>query len=94
MTTRAKSPVAMHRARKARAGFVRVEVTVRKADAALVRRVATALTDPAREAEARLRLRQDFASRTGRSLKALLASAPLEGIDLDRPRDPGRDVEL
>ena len=26
-------------------------------------------------------------------LKALLASAPLEGIDLDRSRAPGRDVE-
>jgi hypothetical protein len=28
------------------------------------------------------------------SLKALLASAPLEGIDLDRRHDFGRDVDL
>jgi hypothetical protein len=27
------------------------------------------------------------------SLKALLASAPLDGIDLDRSRDVGRDVD-
>jgi hypothetical protein len=29
-----------------------------------------------------------------RSLKNLIESAPLEGIDLDRPRDMGRAVEL
>lgn len=28
------------------------------------------------------------------SRKELLASAPLEGIDLERPRDLGRDVDL
>ena len=27
-------------------------------------------------------------------LKALLAAAPLEGIDIDRSRDPGREVEF
>jgi len=29
-----------------------------------------------------------------RSLKALLAAAPLESIDLDRSPDPGREVAL
>ena len=28
------------------------------------------------------------------SAKELLASAPLEGVDLERPRDFGREVEL
>jgi hypothetical protein len=28
------------------------------------------------------------------SLKALLAAAPLDGIDLDRDRDLGREVDL
>jgi hypothetical protein len=28
------------------------------------------------------------------SLKALLASAPLDGIDLDRSHDLGREVDL
>lgn len=94
MTGRAKSPVARHRARRARQGLVRVEVNVRKEDASLVRLVASALSDPARQAEARALLRQRFAAPSHASLKALLASAPLDGIALDRSRDPGRDVDL
>jgi hypothetical protein len=91
---KSKSPVAIHRARKARQGFVRVEVNVRKEDASLLRRVASALSDPSRQAEARKLLRQRFAEPPKVSLKALLVSAPLEGIDLDRSRDVGRDVDL
>src|SRR5579871_4925033 len=51
MANKAKSSVAMHRARKVRQGFVRVEVNVRKEDASLVRRVASALSDPSRQVE-------------------------------------------
>ncbi len=94
MSNRSKSSLAAHRARMARQGFVRVEVSVRKEDAGLVRGVAAALSDPARQAEARRVLRQRFADQSKGGLKALLASAPLEGIDLDRRHDPGRDVEL
>ncbi|MDE2488330.1 MAG: hypothetical protein KGO51_13130 [Alphaproteobacteria bacterium] len=94
MASKPKSSVAMHRARKAGQGFVRVEISVRKEDAGLVRRVASALSDPSRQAEARKLLRQRFAEPPKASLKALLASAPLDGIDLDRDRDLGRDVEL
>lgn len=89
-----RSSVASHRARRARAGFVRVEISVRKEDAALVRHMAAALTDPARQADARALLRQRFSAPTKLSLKELLATAPLEGIDLDRARDLGRDVNL
>jgi hypothetical protein len=56
--------------------------------------VASALSDPSRQAEARLLLRQRFAKPPKVSLKALLAAAPLDGIDLDRSRDPGRDIDL
>jgi hypothetical protein len=94
MTSKTKSAVAIHRARKARQGFVRVEVNVRKEDASLVRRVASALSDPSRQGQARKLLRQGFAEPPNVSLKALLASAPLDGIDLDRGRDLGRDVDL
>ena len=94
MTGKARSSVAIHRARKMRQGFVRVEVNVRKEDASLIRRVASALSDPSRQAEARKLLRQRFAELPKMSLKALLASAPLDGIDLDRHRDLGRDVDL
>ena len=94
MASKPKSPVAIHRARKERQGFVRVEVNVRKEDASLIRRVATALSDPSRQAEAREILRQRFGDPSKMSLKALLASAPLDGIELDRTRDLGRDVDL
>jgi hypothetical protein len=83
-----------YRRRLKRRGVVRLEVHVRKDDAALVRGVVTALTDPEREGEARALLRERFGSGKSSGLKALLASAPLEGIDLSRDRDLGRDVRL
>jgi len=94
MRNRAPSSLTAHRARKRRQGFVRVEVNVGKKDAALVRDVAAALCDPARQAAARLLLRQRFAQPPRVSLKALLVAAPLDGIDLDRGRDLGREVDL
>ena len=94
MSSRAKSSVAGHRARMARRGFVRVEVSVRKDDASLVRDVAAALSDPARQAATRTLLRQRFIKPPQVSLKTLLASAPLDGIDLDRSPDLGREVEV
>jgi hypothetical protein len=94
MASKPKSAVAIHRAHKERQGFVRVEVSVRREDASLVRRVASALSDPSRQIEARKLLRQRFAEPPKVSLKALLASAPLEGIDLERSGDLGRDVDL
>jgi hypothetical protein len=94
MTSQPKSSVASHRARMERRGFVRIELNVHREDAGLVRLVAAALSDPARQAEARLLLRQRFAEPRKVSLKALLASAPLDGIDLDRDEHFGRQVDL
>lgn len=94
MTSANPSPVTKWRKRRQRQGFVRVEVQVRKEDASLVRDVATALVDPEREIEARAILREKIAMPRSGGLKALLASAPLEGIDLERSREFGRDVAL
>jgi hypothetical protein len=91
---KAKSSVATHRARMEQRGYVRVEVNVRKEDASLLRGVASALSDPLRQAEARRLLQQRFLEPGGVGLKALLASAPLDGIDLDRNPELGRDVDL
>ncbi len=91
---KAKSSLATHRARMERRGFVRVEVNVRKEDVSLVRRVASALSGPSRQAEARRLLQQRFVEPPKLNLKALLASAPLEGIDLDRSPAPGREIDL
>ena len=94
MATTDPSPVTRWRKRRQRQGFVRVEIQVRKEDAALMRDVATALVDPERETETRSILREKIAAPRSGGLKALLASVPLEGIDLERPRDFGRDTGL
>jgi hypothetical protein len=88
------SPLASYRQRMKRRGFVRVEVLVQRHDAALVREVAEALSDPVRQEAMRTLLRERLAAAGRPSLKALLAGAPLEGIDLDRSKDTGRPVEL
>lgn len=87
-------PLVKYRRRQKQRGIVRVEVQVRAEDAPLVRDVARALTDPEREAAARSLIRDRLSPASGRGLKALLAAAPLEGIDLGRDRDPGREVDL
>jgi len=89
-----KTPLDSFRRRQKRQGIVRVEVQVRKEDVALVRGIAQALVDPAREAEARSLLKARFAAPVPGGLKALLASAPLDGIELDRAHDLGRPVDL
>ena len=83
-----------HRRRRKRQGIVRLEVHVRKSDAVLIRGLVEALADPARGAEARAAMREHFAPAAAKGLKALLAAAPLDGIDLRRARDRGRDVDL
>lgn len=86
--------LAQHRKRLRSRGLQRLEVQVRGEDAPLVRAIAAALADPGQAAEARALLLRQFAPAPIRSLKDLIASAPLDGIDLDRPRDTGRAVEL
>jgi hypothetical protein len=82
------------RKRLKRLGMARVEVNVRKDDAMLVRNVVRALSSPEQEQTARALLREHFGSRQAEGLKALLAAAPLEGLDLSRERDFSRDVDL
>jgi hypothetical protein len=75
-----------------RKGLVRLEVQVLRADAPLLRDVAGALADPNRAAETRALLRERFAARRAKGLKALLADAPLDDIDLERVHDMGREA--
>ncbi len=89
-----KKSLSAYRRRQQRRGVVRLEVHVRKDDALLIRGVAKALSDPARATEARSFLRERFGAVPAKGLKALLAAAPLEGVDLTRERDVGRDVAL
>lgn len=94
MSTSQRRALARHRERLSRQGIVRLEVRVRKEDAPLVRGVVAALADPARAAETRGLLRERLALQLPIDPKALLAAAPLEGIDLARSDDLGRAVEL
>ena len=89
-----KAAITAYRERRKRQGVVRLEMQVRREDAPLLRNVASALSDPARATEVRALLRARFASPKSRSLKELLADVPLDGIDLDRSDDLGREVEL
>lgn len=94
MQTPPKSSVTDYRRRMKRRGLVRVEVQVRKEDASLVRSVAAGLNDSARSAETRALLQDRVAGPPAKGLKALLESAPLDGIDIERLGDTGRDVDL
>ena len=88
-----KTPVDAFRSRQRRAGIVRVEVNVAKVDAPLVRNIAKALGDPHRRNEILHLLKFRLMPRTP-DFKEFLLSAPLDGIDLIRSRDPGRDIDL
>ena len=92
MKTQAKA-LRSHRVRQKRQGLTRVEVTVRSQDAPLIRDLAKVLNDPAQANTARILIRENLRFRS-MGLKELLASAPLEGVDLTRPKDYGRDVNL
>ena len=93
-STASATPLAAHRARIRDRGLQRVEVQVSPADAPLVREVAAALADPARAEETRLLLRTKLAPPSRESLKSFIMAAPLDGIDLARSRDMGRDIDL
>jgi hypothetical protein len=94
MSSTKRKTLSTYRRRMKRQGVVRLEVHVRRDDAPLVRGVVKALGDPEREAEARALLRERFGAARPGGLKALLAAAPLEDVDLTRERDTGRDLDL
>ena len=95
MRSPAGKAVAEHRKRLKQRGFVRIELRVPKQDAPLLRDIASAFADPALAAQTRRLLREQFAPPAVKSLKALLAAAPLDlELDFDRRTDLGREVEF
>lgn len=91
-----RKAVLRHRARLKERGQVRVEVHASDTDAALIRALARVLRrESARAHQIRRALRDLLHPQRELGRKALLASAPLEGIPLSRARDDyGRKVEL
>jgi hypothetical protein len=95
MANTGKHAVAAHRRRLKQRGLVRIEVRAPREDAPLLRDIAGALADPARGAQTRALLREQFAPHSAKGLKALLAAAPLDlELDFDRRTDTGREIEL
>jgi hypothetical protein len=94
MVSTKQNALMAHRRRQKRQGIVRLEVQVQKSDVPLVRSVVGALADPKKGAEIRTLIRERVGVSAGAGLKALLVAAPLEGINLERPRDTGRAVDL
>ena len=93
-TTRKKA-VQAYRHRLKERGWVRLEVQTSKEDVPLIRQVTQALrSDPVRAAQLRRHLHRLIDPAPHADLKALLASAPLDGIDLSRRHDRGREVDL
>ena len=93
MTTAGKKAVADHRKRLKQRGLVRIEVRAPKEDVPLLREIAGALCDPVHARSTRNTLRELFAIYRAKGFKELLAAAPLEGVDLERDRGPGRAHE-
>jgi hypothetical protein len=74
--------------------MVRLEVAVARQDVALLRHVAEALRSQDRERSATFRALLKSKLEKPKNLKALLAAAPLDGVDLVRSRDLGRSLDL
>ena len=94
MTAAQKSPIEAFRKRLREKGLVRVELHVQKDDAALMRSVANALVNPHTATETRGLLKARFSKPPHQGLKDLLASAPFDGIEFERSRDMGREVDV
>ena len=93
--TARKKSVQAYRQRLKERGWVRLEVQTSKEDVSLIRHITQALrSDPARAAQLRQHLHRLVDPAPHADLKTLLASAPLDGIDLSRRHDRGREVDL
>jgi hypothetical protein len=94
MAAHSNDAVAEHRRRLKHRGLARIELRAPKEDAPLLREIAAALCDPARAQSTRNTLRDLFAIYRAKGFKELLAAAPLEGVNLERDRGPGRAHEF
>lgn len=75
--------------------LVRLEVLALASDRPLLREVARTLREePGQARELRNSLEGLLGLRPTLSRKAVLAAAPLEGIDLTRSQDRGREIDL
>ena len=95
MTPSQKKAVARHRERQLNKGIVRLEINVPEHDRGLLRALAAELRAGGTIAgRIRNTLQSALAHKQKVSFKELLESAPMEGIEFERSRDPGREIEF
>jgi len=95
MPSTQKLAVNNHRSRLRKKGLSRLEVVVPDTDKPLFKELARRLRGSPREAdEMRHELLVLTYEEPKTGFKELLAAAPLDGIDLDRDRDTGREIDL
>lgn len=95
MANAQQEAVKNYRNRLKNQGLVRVEIQTPQGDAPLLREVAKVLrSDPAQAAKIRAQISRVLHPEARQGLKQLLAVAPLEGIDLTRQQDFGREIDL
>ena len=96
MTPSQKKAVHRHRARQAKKGFVRMEVSVPESDRELIRQTAANLRAGGSIAE---RIRSALSSvlnpYIGMNLKELIENAPpMDELDLERSKEIPRDIDF
>jgi hypothetical protein len=95
MTPSQKKAVARHRERQLKKGIVRLEINVPEHDRGLLKALAAELRAGGTIAgQIRIALQSALVHQQPVSFKDLLESAPMEGIDFERSKDPGREIEF
>lgn len=93
MSSAQKKAIENHRKRQLENGIVRMEINIPEADRELMRKAAANLRAGGQIAEnTRAALGSIVNPYEGMSLKELLESAPLEGLDLERSDETGREI--
>lgn len=95
MTSSQKRAVSRFRKRQRKKGMARMEINLPEKDRELLRKTAANLRAGGKIAEqTRAALNSLINPYEGMGFKTLLESAPLEGVDLERSAETGRDIEL
>ena len=95
MTPAQKKAVQRHRQRQARKGIIRVEVNVPDTDRELIRELAANLRSGGAAAEEiRTTLKAVINPYAGMTFKELIEAMPEGELDIERSKEPGRDIEF
>ena len=96
MTAAQKKAIKDYRRRQKAKGIVRMEITVPEADKPMIRQLAKGLRSGGETAEKiRRAMKSALNPYRDMGLKEILENAPpLDELDLERPRETARDIEL